>query len=384
MKKLYALIIAGLLIGILYQAANLSGEYGQNLFAIRSNLGKSGSWRGVNFNQSQKVADYIEFLKRNIPENARVILPSFGGDSKVLVNPYMQFYLAPREVLNCANIECLQAISREETYIVILGNIPKDLFPNASHIKFDEHWGLLPPDNYAAENIPQTVSFNSVGAIFLAGVGPLLWMAALTLAGTALAILLLPGQERLLYIAFGYGLGLSLFSIGTSLVNLMGFKLNAALILVMTGTIIVLTWSLQYWRKRKLKSVNPLPRSEPPKRKYDYWPIIFIGLGWIAIILAIGKGYHRIDAIQIWGAKGYGVAADGSLEGVTNWGTNTLAYPLHIPGLIAAFRVFFGDVLPSSKLIFGGYYLALMMVGYFTLLGMGVRRRLSVFACFCG
>jgi len=372
--------MVGLLIGIIYQAAILSGEYGANLIAIRSNLGKSGLWRGANFNQSQKVADYIEFLNWNIPENARVILPSFGGDSKVLVNPYMQFFLSPREVLNCVNIDCLQTISREETYIVFLGNIPKDLFPDSAFIMFDDDWGLLPPEKYVVENIPQTISFNSLGAILLSGVAPLLWIGALALAGTALVMALLPGQERLLNFAFGYGLGLGLFSIGIALVNLMGFKINAAVMLAITGIIMVLTWIIFYWRVKMLEPVNPPPQSEPLKRKIDYWPIVFIGLGVISIILAVGKGYHRIDAIQIWGVKGYGVAADGSLEGVTNWGTNTLAYPLHIPNMIAAFRMLFDDVLPSSKLIFGGYYLAIMIVGYFTLLAMGVKRWLSVLA----
>lgn len=334
-------------------------------------------WRGANFNQSQKVADYIEFLSRNIPENARVVIPSFGGDSKVFVNPYMQFFLAPREVLNCLNIECLHTISREDTYIVNLGNIPKDLFPDTAYIMFDEHWGLLPLENFESENMPQTIPFSSIGAIFLAGFGPLLWIAALTLSGTAVVILLFQGQERLLTIVFGYGLGFSLFSIGITLANLIGFKLNTLLLLVMTMIMMVLPWSILYWRKRNLEFGNPPPQSEPLKIIFDYWPIIFIGLSGIATILAVGKGYHRIDAIQIWGAKGYGIAADGTIKGVTNWGTNTLAYPLHIPGMIAAFRVLFDDVLPSSKLIFGGYSLAIMIVGYFTLLGIGVRRLLS-------
>lgn len=377
MKKWFALITAVLLLGVLYQVTNLSVTYGQNLIAIRNNLGKSGSWRGANFNQSQKVADYIEFLQQNIPANARVILPSFGGDSKVLVNPYMQFFLAPREVLNCLNIECLQTISREDTYIVILGNLPKDLFSDTPYIMFDEHWGLLPPDDYTSENISEMVSFTSLGAIILAGVGPLLWIAALILSGSTVAILLYPGQERLLTIAFGYGLGFSLFSIGIILVNLVGFNLNTLLIIVMTMIIMVLPCSILFWRNRKLESENPQPGSGPKKIKFDFWTIIFIGLSGIATIFAVGKGYHRIDAIQIWGAKAYGIAADGTFAGVTNWGTNTLAYPLHIPGLIAAFRVLFGDLLPSSKLIFCGYYLATMMVGYFTLLGMGVRRWLS-------
>jgi len=377
MKKLYALIAVALLFGIIYQAANLSGEYGSNLAAIRSNLGKSGYWRGANFNQSQKVADYIEFLNRNIPENARVIIPSLGGDSKVLVNPYMQFFLAPREVANCLNVECLQSLSRDETYIVIVGNLPVNLFPDASTIMFDEYWGLLPPKKYETESNPEIVSFNSLGAIIQAVIGPLLWMAGLALTGTAFTILLLPGRERYLQIALGYGLGLGLFSMTIVLLSLLGFNLNTKLILVSTGTLVGIALSFLYWGMKKHESGSTSPKIEIPKSKFDFWPLIFLGLGGIAIILAVGKGYHRIDAIQIWGAKGYGIAAVGSFHTITDWGTNTLPYPLHIPALIAGFRVLFGDLLPSSKLIFGGYYLAIMMIGYYALLGMGVRRWLS-------
>ena len=62
-----------------------------------------------------------------------------------------------------------------------------------------------------------------------------------------------------------------------------------------------------------------------------------------------------MDSIQIWGAKGYGIAITGSIKDVTDWETNTLAYPLHVPVLVAFFRLLSGDLLPSSKLIFSGF-----------------------------
>jgi len=67
--------------------------------------------------------DYVEFLNRNTPKNSRVILPSFGRDSKILVNPYMHFSLVPRKGIICVNPECHQAISREDTFIVDAGNL---------------------------------------------------------------------------------------------------------------------------------------------------------------------------------------------------------------------------------------------------------------------
>ena len=62
--------------------------------------------------------------------------------------------------------------------------------------------------------------------------------------------------------------------------------------------------------------------------------------------------------------KGYGIAAARSLDTVAKWGTNTLPYPLHVPVLIASFRMLFGEVLPAAKMLFSAYYLALVVLIY--------------------
>jgi hypothetical protein len=335
-------------------------------------------WRGANFNQSQKVADFIEFLSGNIPENAQVIIPSFVGDSKIFVNPYMQFYLSPRTVLNCLDFKCLEARLRDEnTYFVIAGNFPAILIQDRQILMFDENWGLMPPNDEDVVTIPQMDHFRNISDVIRAFVAPLLWVAVLSLSGTLFVIILLPGQSLYMQIAMGYGLGLGVLSIGIMTLNLFGFQLNNIVILILTIVLLGVSFSFFVKGKAKYKNPNALPKLGLWKKKFDFWPLIFIFLGGIAMLLAIGKGYHRIDAIQIWGAKGYGIASNGLIEEVTNWGTNTLPYPLHIPILIASFRVLFGEVLPSSKIIFAGYYLATMMISYFVLLGMGVKRWIS-------
>jgi hypothetical protein len=226
MKKLFFLIIVGIVIATLFQIANLSCEYGPDLISIRRNLGKSGLWRGANFNQSQKVADYIEFLNRNIPENARVVLPSLENDSKILVNPYMQFFLAPREVINCMSVKCLKDISRQDSFILIVGNQTKNLYPDESFIMFDAHWGVLPPKNFSNENLTPMTAFNNLGEVVRAGVEPLIWIATLTLLGTIFVVALYPGEARLQQVALGYGMGLGLFSLGVTAFNLLGFQID--------------------------------------------------------------------------------------------------------------------------------------------------------------
>ena len=381
MKKLSALIVAVLMAGIFFQVVYLFGKYVPDLISVRSNLGKSSAWRGANFNQSEKVADFIVFLNQNIPENARVVLPSLGSNRKILTTPYMQLFLAPREVINCPNVECIQTISGENTFIVIIGEFPINLSEDHSSLMFDEHWGLLLPDGFSAgEAHPSVKDFNSLWDLLWVGIWPLLWIVGLTFAGTLMVKVLLPGQETFLNLAFGYGMGLGMFSIGVAILGVLGFSLSKGMILISTIALLGVVMSIFFLYQSKLKSTGFPVKSESLKKNFDLLPLIFISLGVVSIVLAVGKGYHRLDAIQIWGAKGYGIAASGSLDTVTDWGTNTLAYPLHIPVLIAAFRVLFGDVLPASKMIFGGYYLALMLVMYYVLLGIGVKRMISCIA----
>jgi len=102
-------------------------------------------------------------------------------------------------------------------------------------------------------------------------------------------------------------------------------------------------------------------------KKVDGWQIAFLILAGCSLFLSVGEGFHRTDEVLLWGAKGVGIAMDQSIENITAWGTNTLPYPLHIPLLIGVSRILFSDQLPAGKIIFSGYYLALMFLIYHTL-----------------
>lgn len=101
----------------------------------------------------------------------------------------------------------------------------------------------------------------------------------------------------------------------------------------------------------------------------DAWHAVLLVCGVIALALSVGKGYHATDEIVLWGVKGYGIAARGMVEGVTNWGTRTVAYPLNIPMQIATFKTLFGDPLPVSKALFPFYYVCLLILIYDYLAG---------------
>jgi hypothetical protein len=60
-----------------------------------------------------------------------------------------------------------------------------------------------------------------------------------------------------------------------------------------------------------------------------------------------------------------------------DWGTNTVAYPLHMPILIASSRLLSFENLPGSKFLFSGYFLGLMLFFYKALLRGEVKRYIA-------
>jgi len=378
MRKVSVLILIVLVVGIIVQVVYLWGVFVPDVVSIRSNLGRSSIWRGANFNQSGKVADFLVFLNQNIPENARVVLPTLGSDRKLLTTPYMQFFLAPREVINCQNVDCLQTVVGANTYIVIVGQLPESVTADHATLMFDENWGVLLPESHLATDQPSTVQdFNSVAEFLGRSVWPLLWLALLTLVGTITVVVGLPGNPKILQVSLGYGVGLGIFSLAMALVSLLGVPLTQEIVILTTIILLPIALIILWFGRRHIKVSNSSENRAIVKPKFDLIPFIFVGIGLLTVLLGVGKGYHWIDAIQIWGVKGYGIAVDGTIDQVTRWGTNTLGYPLHIPILIAAFSLLFGDILPASKMIFAGYYLALMLLLYAFLLEISVRRWLS-------
>jgi hypothetical protein len=88
--------------------------------------------------------------------------------------------------------------------------------------------------------------------------------------------------------------------------------------------------------------------------------------------LAISRSYSVYDGIAMWAPKGYGIALEQSIWGA-HWGNHDLSYPLQIHFLIAAFRLFSGDILPGSKIIFPLYHFS-MILGIYSYL---TKRRVS-------
>jgi hypothetical protein len=357
-------------------------------------LGQPAVWRGANFGQSQKFADYVAFLNEHIPLDYRVVLPpQFAGPKVLGTTPIMQYFLAPRQVINCGSAACIEQLSVEKTAVLIVGEFPGQAawkrWPARS--MFDGGWGvLLPGQEGGGTPLPRPASLIS---LLLGATPALAWLFALSAAGWSIIRWLMPEIGPADGLALGYGIGFAGLTLGMAILSLLGIPLRPETVLGLTALLLVLGAGGQvyHWRGSP-RSLPDLPGSAPlssaplsstplsvepssPRRnRLDPWLLVMMILGVSAAFLGVGRAYHASDELLIWGTKGIGIAIDQSIANVMAWGTNTVHYPLHIPLLIAAFKLLFNETLPASKLAFAGYYIAMLTLVFNFLQRRGVSR----------
>ncbi|HSF82824.1 MAG TPA: hypothetical protein VLA49_16435 [Anaerolineales bacterium] len=366
-KLVFWLLVAG----VLFQVALLAITAIRDIFPIPGVIGQHALWRSAVFFQGQRFADFVSFLNEKIPQHARVVLPpKADSENKILsTTPYMQFYLAPRQVINCPDLECLGDISSENTYVLVVDQAQLEVLDEFSHLQmFDQKWGLASAGQGPPKNSTPIQGFSSFWQIAGAGVLPLLWMLTLTCSGLLLIRHVLPEIPWFAQAALGYGVSMAGF---TLLVGLgMLFKLHLVSSLVLGATALIIFFAaVTHLTGRRRRFIKPWAPAAPKAGLFGaLWQASLFTLGLLAISISVGRSYHSTDAILLWGAKGYGLASTGTLKSVVNWGTNTVPYPLHVPLLVASFKMLFAESLPASKLFFPAYYLGLIALTYQALL----------------
>jgi hypothetical protein len=380
-RNLFGLISLCLIVGILLQSWQVFSRAWEDLLAVRATMGQTALWRSANFRISHRFADYILFLNANIPDDGRVILsPGDGGPKSAGITPFMQFFLAPRQVTNCLDVSCIQNVDRQNTYIPFTARSLVDdlaLEPEAV-LAFDDEWGLILPVDARLGEQAVLQGFDDILAIFSSFLFPVIWLLILVICGSLLIDLLLPRWTVPHKIVLGYGLGMLVFTLSVSVISLVGVPLSRRIIIWITLTLFIFAVGVYLFVRRSINLFDSEVAQPIPKRaRFDPWEVMFLLLGLAAILISVGKGYHTTDAIQIWGAKGYGIAATGFLDEVMSWGTNTVHYPLHVPVLIASFRLFSGDNLPASKMFFSAYYVAILFLIYHALISLNLRRTIA-------
>ena len=98
----------------------------------------------------QEFAEYIRFLRNHTPADARIILPPRSLDRPVEHVGLMQYFLFPREILNCGANEveaCILRVTGPNTYILsVEGFPPMDLAKLSKHyVQFEDELGVYAP-----------------------------------------------------------------------------------------------------------------------------------------------------------------------------------------------------------------------------------------------
>jgi len=372
----YTLVTILLALGVLFQAGYLLRNASHDLERIARSIGQTALWRGAKFNQGQRFANYVQFLHQNVPEDGRVVLPPAGVGPRALgFTPFMQFFLAPREVINCSDFGCLRDLSREDTYFLVVGEFPGDGYFPQDQLMFDESWGVILSKNHNHAEGSSMPGFQTVGEILYAALWPFLWLVLLTVSGSLLVSCFIPMWDVVTKLALGYGLGLGVYTLTIGMASLVGVGLDQGVIL--GATVLLFLGSLGAFvvcRRRRISGSSTSQSGVFRTPQFDIWQAALLGLGFLSVLISVGKGYHVTDGIQLWGVKGFRIAYSGSLATVTQWGTNTAQYPLNVPIMIASLQVMFDEILPASKMIFSGFYTTLMLVVYSTLVRSNLRR----------
>lgn len=398
------LVAAALTLALLLQAWFWAQEHAGSFRRVYLSLGQSALWRGANFSQSQKFADYVLFLLSSVPEDLRVVLPPQDAGPKILgTTPMMQFFLLPRPVINCDSAACLDSLALGDSAVLLVGDFPgreaesrlQAALPR--RLMFDQGWGVrLPagsgqaaspvpgPPVPPARRSPGPLVARPASLLQLLGwaLPPLAWLGLLTLSG-GLFLRRLASAGLARQLALGYGLGLGTLTITLALLSMLGVSLSPVVVSTASAgiTLAALCLNLPVRGKRKPLpekaggSADDLPRTHP-----DLWLAGLLFLALAAAFLSVGMGYHASDELLIWGPKGYGITLDQSISAVMSWGTNTVHYPLHIPLLVAASKLLFQESLPASKLVFAGYFAALLVLLYSLLLDSGFKRPVAAAA----
>ena len=375
--KIHRFLFAALIGALTVQVFLLIRDYGPRTVEVYKAIGQTGLWRGANFAFGQQAADFYTFLNAEIPRDSEVLIPAEGPQAFTKANN-ASFFLWPRRVSYCEGgpQTCIQEFGGQN-YAILVSEA--QAVPNPKGLgdrfrAFNDEWAVYLP----AQGGPATpqLPYSSLLEVLGAALAPLLLLVALALPGSLLAKTTLPGKQAVSHLALGVGAGLGWFSL-TLFISLW---LDVALTSLLIFLLVLLYWfaASLAWLLLKNRGTATDRKTEPAWG--EAWPLALLSIPVVwAVILAVGSAYSHTDEIVLWGAKGYGILADGLQSGVTYRGTLTTWYPLNIPLLIGSFLKLFAERLPESKLIFPVYYL-----GFLGLVFSFLRRNTPVWVSLVG
>jgi len=107
--------------------------------------------RSAHLAYGDEFTGYVLFLRRVIPDEALVVIPSHEADPVLGEMPFMQYFLFPRRLTNCPVqsqwSECVIHYGGPQTYLIAVGSFPprSGLEGIKEYIAYDESRGVLAP-----------------------------------------------------------------------------------------------------------------------------------------------------------------------------------------------------------------------------------------------
>jgi len=154
-------------LAVLLNLSSITFNTARELIRIYHIGSKEAIWREVAFQEGERAANFIRFLRAHLSEKSEIIYPTLTDDTShpIFSTPALQFYLLPRTVRNCLTMDCIrQAIGKEP--ILYFNDNQRNAFLDGvgKAIPFDAHWGVILPNTSAWSDNPADfgVSRNSL------------------------------------------------------------------------------------------------------------------------------------------------------------------------------------------------------------------------------
>lgn len=327
----------------------------------------------------EDFASYMSFLRTSIPVEGRAVLPPVDSNPVLGHVGMMQYFLFPRDIVNCPGgpdlAQCVRSMDGASTYILRVNTFPNpaDVPANKSLLPFDARQGVyalappasgggptaLPTDLRSQTPVSplatQTVAQWVVGILLLLGV---------ILIGGLLAAGLRPDRSAWQLSGTFFPVGLGLVTWMLFCLSRLGMALTWMTIVPSLAALLLAGVLLLRVRRSRLPSRERAAALAPHSQWLRPIPlgllILLVGVFLVVAAFALGQSYSEWDSMAIWSVKGYGIALQATVLAAGDWGAHGITYPLNIPIGIAVFRILQGDTEPLSKLLFPLIYASLV------------------------
>jgi hypothetical protein len=145
-----AILAAAFFAGV-FQLGVVARDYMGPLLGMTWEMRALPAWhRAALVQEGEAFAGLVSFLRDEIPEGARVVLPPTRPERPVAHIGFMQYFLFPRDIHNCGYNEvddCILRVVGPNTYVIGLPDFPpRELALRSKRfIQFQDDYGVFAP-----------------------------------------------------------------------------------------------------------------------------------------------------------------------------------------------------------------------------------------------